>query len=181
MKTTVKIIALLLCAITMATVLGSCSKEDVYQSNISGSWQVTHFYGSFTGIESDYEDTWDESYENGKTWFFMYYGDGEYLHADGEYLLSTNSYGHDAPGDGLSFLERTILGFHEGGYNYDIICAISGDSLVFPGLYWYLSDFSARIIELTKTTMILHFDCIYCRDACYKNKYDATIEFKKVK
>lgn len=42
MKKTMKVMALLLCAIMMATVLSSCSKEDSYQKKIIGRWSFTN-------------------------------------------------------------------------------------------------------------------------------------------
>ena len=43
MKKTMKLMAILLCAVTMAT-MSSCSKEDTYQRRIIGKWRCIHSY-----------------------------------------------------------------------------------------------------------------------------------------
>ena len=173
MKKTMKVMALLLFAITMSTVLCSCTKEDSSsQRKIKGGWQVTHFYGS-----QDYDGsvkTWDTSYENGIHWVFETYFDQTHLRIN--YYTGGTHYGFDYIDEDLQNLIRSIPNlqvFLETNYT------ISDDTLVFPTEQpeRYRCN-SAHILELTNTTLILRFEYnyVFCGQ---ENKYEATIEFKK--
>lgn len=61
MKATNRVIILLLCVITMATILCSCSKEDSYQRRIVGKWgfihETTYFYDALNTLVKTNENT----------------------------------------------------------------------------------------------------------------------------
>lgn len=161
--------ALLLFAITMATVSSSCSKEYSYKRKIEGYWQVKHFYGQYEdALNPNYGRRWDNWYANGELWSIFDFG---FDHYD----IETSGYPYDTD-DELKFLERRIMGM--GDYNvwdgYEGACNISGDTFVLEDDGYAES---AEILELTNTTLILHFDCNYVTlGPC---KYEATIELKK--
>ena len=75
MKKTMKVMAILLCAVTMV-MMSACSKEDTYQRRIVGKWEVVHHaYGIFDPLNispsqfdsDDVGDIW-EFRDNGLVW-----------------------------------------------------------------------------------------------------------------
>ena len=127
MKTTVKKIALLLCAITMAAVSSSCSKEDSYQRKIIGKWEVINTSAS------------EDSGIVGAIWDF---------NSDGVCSAQIPS------GDGTFFT-----------YNYSYV--VSDDTLVMTPML-----VNIKIIDITNTTLILHFEM---------GDIEVTREYRKIK
>ena len=109
MKKTKKVMALLLCAITMAAVLSSCSKEDNYQRKIVGKWEVIHSYrsygSSFNPVNFDHSLCQDHS--AGDIWEF--FSDGSVSVEDWE-DIGTCTY--SIQGDYLVMRVGFVLSYH---------------------------------------------------------------------
>ena len=89
MKKTVKVVTLLLCAITMVTVLDSCSKENSYKKRIIGKWQYTREYAFGHG---DLEgESYDNTYTSEDGPILVFNEDGILIlqNADGTEVMST--------------------------------------------------------------------------------------------
>lgn len=72
MKKTLKVMALLLCTITISMVLSSCSKEDSYQRKIVGKWEVVHDYSGRQSFDpANFDQSLYDDYYVGEIWEFF--------------------------------------------------------------------------------------------------------------
>ena len=104
MKKTLKVMAILLFAVTMVT-MSSCSKEDTYQRKIVGKWEVVHDYsGSQSFDPANIDQSLYDDDDVGEIWEF--FSDGS-ITIDGEGGVT-----YTIQGDYLVFQQLFVFNYH---------------------------------------------------------------------